>query len=194
LAAAGAGFGRYLQSLRRPAKISSFKDRFSAARLCQFPSNIAEGSERGSGKDFRAFFEYRHRLLRRLRTQLYIARKLTSHQPTFDTLIKNRKNCLPCWKVCASMPHAVRPRNIPLKINPKTNGVNHHHRPSETRARIQGPPTFSLADWGRKEIDIAEKEMPGLMAIREKYAPGKPAGRRSRDGSLHMNDSDGGAH
>ncbi|MEO6971225.1 MAG: adenosylhomocysteinase, partial [Chthoniobacterales bacterium] len=32
---------------------------------------------------------------------------------------------------------------------------------------------ISLADWGRKEISIAEQEMPGLMAIREKYAPGK---------------------
>ena len=29
---------------------------------------------------------------------------------------------------------------------------------------------ISLADWGRKEISIAEKEMPGLIAIREKYA------------------------
>ncbi|MFM8457914.1 MAG: adenosylhomocysteinase, partial [Chthoniobacterales bacterium] len=28
---------------------------------------------------------------------------------------------------------------------------------------------ITLADWGRKEIEIAEKEMPGLMAIREKY-------------------------
>jgi len=33
---------------------------------------------------------------------------------------------------------------------------------------------ISLADWGRREISIAEKEMPGLMAIREKYAPEKP--------------------
>jgi len=33
---------------------------------------------------------------------------------------------------------------------------------------------ISLADWGRKEIAIAEKEMPGLMAIREKYATSKP--------------------
>ena len=30
---------------------------------------------------------------------------------------------------------------------------------------------ISLADWGRKEITIAEQEMPGLMAIRAKYAP-----------------------
>src|SRR5690348_1553953 len=33
---------------------------------------------------------------------------------------------------------------------------------------------MKLADWGRKEIAVAEKEMPGLMAIREKYAPAKP--------------------
>ncbi|MDA8244335.1 MAG: adenosylhomocysteinase, partial [Elusimicrobia bacterium] len=33
---------------------------------------------------------------------------------------------------------------------------------------------ITLADWGRKEIEIAEKEMPGLMAIRGKYAAKKP--------------------
>ena len=45
---------------------------------------------------------------------------------------------------------------------------------------------ISLADWGRKEISIAEKEMPGLMAIREKYAPGKPLRGVRVTGSLHM--------
>src|SRR5580693_5649257 len=45
---------------------------------------------------------------------------------------------------------------------------------------------ISLADWGRKEIDIAEKEMPGLMAIREKYAPQKPLAGVRITGSLHM--------
>src|SRR6195256_4604572 len=45
---------------------------------------------------------------------------------------------------------------------------------------------ITLADWGRKEIDIAEKEMPGLMAIREKYAPGKPLAGVRVTGSLHM--------
>src|SRR5712692_9877473 len=45
---------------------------------------------------------------------------------------------------------------------------------------------LSLADWGRKEISIAEKEMPGLMAIREKYAPGKPLAGGRVTGSLHM--------
>src|SRR5438046_6024936 len=44
----------------------------------------------------------------------------------------------------------------------------------------------SLADFGRKEISIAEKEMPGLMAIREKYAPQKPLSGVRMTGSLHM--------
>src|SRR6202047_1145475 len=45
---------------------------------------------------------------------------------------------------------------------------------------------ISLADFGRKEISIAEKEMPGLMAIREKYAPSKPLQGVRVTGSLHM--------
>jgi adenosylhomocysteinase len=45
---------------------------------------------------------------------------------------------------------------------------------------------INLADWGRKEIGIAEKEMPGLMSIREKYAPGKPLAGVRVTGSLHM--------
>jgi adenosylhomocysteinase len=45
---------------------------------------------------------------------------------------------------------------------------------------------IGLADWGRKEMDIAEQEMPGLMAIREKYAPLKPLDGVRISGSLHM--------
>jgi len=45
---------------------------------------------------------------------------------------------------------------------------------------------ITLADWGRKEIEIAEKEMPGLMAIREKYAKEKPLQGVRVTGSLHM--------
>ena len=45
---------------------------------------------------------------------------------------------------------------------------------------------MSLADWGRKEIEIAEKEMPGLMAIREKYSKSKPLSGVRVTGSLHM--------
>ena len=45
---------------------------------------------------------------------------------------------------------------------------------------------LSLADWGRKEIKIAETEMPGLMAIREEYAALKPLRGARITGSLHM--------
>src|SRR5579884_3948124 len=45
---------------------------------------------------------------------------------------------------------------------------------------------LSLAEWGRKEISIAEHEMPGLMAIRRKYAPEKPLQGARITGSLHM--------
>src|SRR5712672_67010 len=45
---------------------------------------------------------------------------------------------------------------------------------------------IDLADFGRKEMSIAEKEMPGLMAIREKYATEKPLQGVRITGSLHM--------
>ncbi|MEI6056547.1 MAG: adenosylhomocysteinase [Lentisphaerota bacterium] len=45
---------------------------------------------------------------------------------------------------------------------------------------------ISLADFGRKEIEIAEKEMPGLMALRDKYGKDKPLKNLRITGSLHM--------
>ncbi|MGA7409337.1 MAG: adenosylhomocysteinase [Bryobacteraceae bacterium] len=45
---------------------------------------------------------------------------------------------------------------------------------------------LALADWGRKEITVAEHEMPGLMAIRKKYAKDKPLDGVRITGSLHM--------
>src|SRR5438874_2815605 len=45
---------------------------------------------------------------------------------------------------------------------------------------------IALAEWGRKEISIAEHEMPGLMAIRRKYAAEKPLAGIRITGSLHM--------
>jgi adenosylhomocysteinase len=45
---------------------------------------------------------------------------------------------------------------------------------------------FTLADFGRKEIEIAEKEMPGLLAIRKKYSAEKPLKGARITGSLHM--------
>src|SRR3979490_3056120 len=45
---------------------------------------------------------------------------------------------------------------------------------------------LDLAAWGRKEIAIAETEMPGLMAIREEFAPQQPLRGARIAGSLHM--------
>jgi adenosylhomocysteinase len=45
---------------------------------------------------------------------------------------------------------------------------------------------MKLAEWGRKEIMLAENEMPGLMALREKYGPTKPLAGARIAGCLHM--------
>ena len=45
---------------------------------------------------------------------------------------------------------------------------------------------ISLAEWGRKEIEVSEKEMPGLMALRQKYGKEKPLKGAKIMGSLHM--------
>ncbi|CAB3364082.1 Hypothetical predicted protein [Cloeon dipterum] len=45
---------------------------------------------------------------------------------------------------------------------------------------------ISLAEWGRKEIDLAENEMPGLMALRRKYGPSQPLKGARIAGCLHM--------
>src|ERR1043165_8111499 len=45
---------------------------------------------------------------------------------------------------------------------------------------------LSLADFGRKEIELAEHEMPGLMALRARYGATKPLPGARRTGSLHM--------
>src|SRR5579863_3710656 len=55
--------------------------------------------------------------------------------------------------------------------------------PTHTDHRVAD---LKLADWGRKEIAIAETEMPGLMAIREEFAPTQPLRGARIAGSLHM--------
>ena len=45
---------------------------------------------------------------------------------------------------------------------------------------------ISLAEWGRKELEIAQVEMPGLMATREEYGPEQPLKGARIAGSLHM--------
>src|ERR1700712_2573912 len=58
--------------------------------------------------------------------------------------------------------------------------------PAPTKAHDYKVADISLAGFGRKEIDIAEQEMPGLMSIRRKYAAGKPLQGVRITGSLHM--------
>ena len=48
---------------------------------------------------------------------------------------------------------------------------------------------ISLAAWGRKELNIAQTEMPGLMAIREEFAKAQPLKGARITGSLHMRDT-----
>ena len=55
-----------------------------------------------------------------------------------------------------------------------------------TEAKDYAIADISLAAWGRKEIRIAETEMPGLMAIREEFAAAQPLKGARITGSLHM--------
>src|SRR6056300_1554498 len=75
-------------------------------------------------------------------------------------------------------------------------GVGGHvnHAKELTMSALRQPETtpqfvvadMSLADWGRREIAIAETEMPGLMAIREEFAASQPLKGARITGSLHM--------
>ena len=58
--------------------------------------------------------------------------------------------------------------------------------PKTTQTADHRVADLSLADWGRKEMTIAETEMPGLMAIREEFAPTQPLKGARISGSLHM--------
>src|SRR5271170_6858807 len=62
---------------------------------------------------------------------------------------------------------------------------------TSTKAKSASPADYvvkdiGLAEWGRKEISIAETEMPGLMATREEYGPEQPLRGAKITGSLHM--------
>src|SRR5260370_24192023 len=69
----------------------------------------------------------------------------------------------------------------------KTNGKK--TAPGNGKARLNTDykvKDLALAEWGRKEISVAEQEMPGLMAVREKYGVQKPFDGVRISGSLHM--------
>jgi adenosylhomocysteinase len=62
---------------------------------------------------------------------------------------------------------------------------------TELRKHLANRPPFKVADetkaaWGRREIEVAEAEMPGLMALRKKFGPSQPLKGALIGGSLHM--------
>jgi adenosylhomocysteinase len=69
-----------------------------------------------------------------------------------------------------------KPAKTPLSKNGKNGGSAHDYKVKD----------ISLAEYGRKAIDISEHEMPGLMSIRRKYAASKPLQGVRITGSLHM--------
>jgi len=69
----------------------------------------------------------------------------------------------------------------PAKISAKSNGSKPAAGPLEFKVA-----DLSLAEWGRKEIMLAEQEMPGLMSVRKEYAARQPLAGLRITGSLHM--------
>ena len=63
-------------------------------------------------------------------------------------------------------------------------------KPAPTKTATDRPPfkvaDLSLAEWGRKEMRLAEQEMPGLMALRKQHGATKPLAGARIMGSLHM--------
>src|SRR5437588_1563518 len=68
----------------------------------------------------------------------------------------------------------------------KTNGKKNAVANGKTRGQDYKVKDISLAEWGRKEISVAEQEMPGLMSVRAKHGPSKPLNGVRLSGSLHM--------
>ncbi|MBM3822191.1 MAG: adenosylhomocysteinase [Verrucomicrobia bacterium] len=68
-----------------------------------------------------------------------------------------------------------------IKLSPSRKASAKSAQPADFKVK-----DLSLADWGRKTIEVSEREMPGLMSIREKYAAAKPLAGVRLTGSLHM--------
>src|SRR5579862_4460083 len=75
------------------------------------------------------------------------------------------------------------PRGKTLKAQPKAAPVKNGNGQPASDFKVRD---LGLADWGRKEIEVAQEEMPGLMAVRKKYATSKPLQGVRITGSLHM--------
>src|SRR6516162_6804161 len=78
---------------------------------------------------------------------------------------------------------ALRRERTAVKTRPL---YNSRKKPERQMAQDYIVKDIGLADWGRKELDMAETEMPGLMAIRKEFGPKKPLKGARIAGSLHM--------
>src|SRR5688572_7665301 len=89
-------------------------------------------------------------------------------------------------------PFQRRPLTMPATLSKKTTKSKNAAKPSAngngrtSQAIEHKVRDLSLAEWGRKEILLAEQEMPGLMAVREEYAKQQPLKGLRIMGSLHM--------
>ena len=72
-----------------------------------------------------------------------------------------------------------------IKLSPSRRTVDQNQRQRRTKQDF-AVKDLSLAEWGRKTIQVSEHEMPGLMSIRKKYGPLKPLKGVRITGSLHM--------
>src|SRR5260370_36934062 len=73
----------------------------------------------------------------------------------------------------------------PIACKPRPERLSRGERMSADQLPFQVA-DLALAAFGRKEIQLAEHEMPGLMAVREEYAPSQPLRGARITGSLHM--------
>ena len=128
-------------------------------------------------------------------------RRGASSLPTSSSCAPKSSRSRPMWsRSPARPPLCFRP--VSASSSPEPQSVSHltSYRSPHGRSRAETPPKtsnpssrpsfrvkdLSLAEWGRKEIRLAEQEMPGLMAVREEYRGRKPLAGAKIRGSLHM--------
>ena len=121
-----------------------------------------------------------------LREMLDLARPI--YQKTASYGHFGRKEEEFTWERTDKAADARRPNSkqrAPLKARYRKES-NRNERSNQALRPISSSRTWRSADWGRKEIKIAETEMPGLMAIREEFAAQQPLRGARITGSLHM--------
>src|SRR6195256_1485621 len=91
----------------------------------------------------------------------------------------------PCYTHCRE---CLPPRRMPMTTSPKAAKPAVKAAPAKAKSAPHDyvVKDIGLAEWGRKELAIAETEMPGLMATRDEFGPEQPLRGARIAGSLHM--------